>query len=514
MAAEKRTVNTAKITIIITCIAVVSKALGFTRDAVLAHFYGSSSISDVFITTLSMPDILFELIANSITIGFVPIAAGLLWRDGTRKEVNLFASNVVSVFEILAAVFALFFICFAGPVIRLAAPGFRGGSIETAAAFLRIISLAMLFKTVSAVFGAYMQSCRNFIPVSMYGLIMDLVIIASIVLSVRKGYMLLPWGVLAGVFVQMVFAVICAVRTGFRYSWSFDLKDPDLKAMLIMFLPALAATGANQIIQLVNKGMATTIMEGGVTLISNANKMGYAAENIIVLSIAAVIYPILSAHASSGDTAGFKEELAKGLSCTFIIMVPLSAALFMYSEPVTRLLFGHGKYVDAVLYTSQLMKVYCLGITGLSAYTIMVRALYARKMVRQSAACAVLSLLINIALCFLLAKTAGMGLLGIALATSVTYTVSFAITLFMMYLRLGDIGAGHILTVVLKTACASIPMAALSSLTYAAAGKLSSLLGLILCGAVGVFVYFLCMYFMKVEEVLDIFHQIIKKTKQ
>lgn len=78
MTNNRRTVNTAKITLIITSIAVVSKILGFARDAILAHFYGSSSISDVFITTLSMPDILFELIANSITIGFIPIATGLL----------------------------------------------------------------------------------------------------------------------------------------------------------------------------------------------------------------------------------------------------------------------------------------------------------------------------------------------------------------------------------------------------------------------------------------------------
>jgi len=514
MAINKRAVNTAKITLIITGVAVISKVLGFARDAVLAHYYGSSSISDVFITTLSMPDILFELIANSITIGFVPIVTELLNNDDPQKDVNLFTSNVVNVFEILAAAFALFFFLFARPIIHVAAPGFQGNNIEIAVIFLRIISLAMLFKTVSSVFGAYMQASRNFIPVSMYGLIMDIVIIAFIALSVQKGYFLLPYGVLIGVFVQMVFAITCTIKTGFKYSWSFNFKDPQLKSMLLMFLPAVAATGANQIIQLVNKGMATTITEGGVTLISNANKMGYAAENIIVLSIAAVIYPILSTQSASKNTVAFKSELVKGLNCTFIIMLPLSIALIMYSNPIIGMLFGHGKYIDSVTQTSQLMKVYCTGIIGLSAYTIMVRALYAQKMVKQSAACAIISLLINIFLCFLLSKTASMGLMGIALATSITYTISFLITIFMMHYKIGDIGAKSILGVVFKTLCSCVPMAILSYLTYTLVGKLNGIVALLSCAVVGIAVYLICMYFLKVEEISTILHQIMKKSKQ
>ena len=512
MTNNRRNINTARITLLITSIAVVSKILGFARDAILAHFYGSSAISDVFITTLSMPDILFELIANSITIGFIPIATGLLDdEDGTRL-VNRFTSNVINIFEILALVFSLVFIVFSEVIIHALAPGFQGENISIAVFFLRIISLAMLFKTISSILGAYMQTNRNFIPVSMYGLIMDVVIILFIILSVKKGYALLPFGVLLGVFAQMIFAIVCAIKTGYRHALTFNLKDPNLKAMLIMFLPAIAATGANQIIQLVNKGMATTVMEGGVTLISNANKMGYAAENIIVLSLAAVIYPTLSSYSVNNNTNGFKHELAKGLNCTFILMIPLSIALIIFSNPIISLLFGHGKYIDSVSYTSQLMKIYCIGIIGLSAYTIMVRALYAQKMVKQSAACAIASLIINIALCFLLAKGVNLGLIGIALATSLTYTISFVITLLLMHFKIGDIGGSYIVRVVFKIVIACIPMAVFSHLTYQLVARYSSVLALMCCAAVGVVTYFCCLYALKVEEITMILQQIKKKA--
>lgn len=514
MTQERTKVNTVKVTFIITLIAVFSKILGFARDAILAHYFGSTVTTDIFITTLSLPDILFELIANAITIGFVPIATALLIKDKYDKtSVNHFGSNVISLFELFAIVFVIIFYVFAKPIISIAAPGFTGDSVTTAALFLRIIAVSILFKTLSSIFGAYMQSNKRFIPVSMYGAIMDIVIILFIFISLNRNEVWLAYGVMIGVLVQMIFAAICAYKTGFRYTPSFDYKDENIRSMLIMFLPAIAATGANQIIQIVNKAMATTVVEGGVTMISNANKMGFAAENIIVLSIAAVIYPALSEFANHKDERGFVNKLQMGLNSTFVLMIPLSCALIVYSYPIIDLLFGHGKYVNAVSDTSYLMKIYCLGILGLSSYTIMVRALYAQKMVRQSAILAIISLIINIVLCVFLAKHTSQGLFGIAEATSITYTLSFLITVFILKRRIGDFGFRNIFIVFCKSIISCIPMLGLSFGAFKFFEKNSIILALLACATIGVIVYFTCMYFMRVEEVKAIIQRVVQKIK-
>ncbi len=514
MAEKTKSINTIKVTFIITLIAVLSKILGFARDAILAHFYGSTTTTDIFITTLSLPDILFELIANAITIGFVPIATALLIKNNNDKTlVNHFGSNVISLFELLAIIFVIIFYIFAKPIIVVAAPGFTGDSIDTASTFLRIIAVSILFKTVSSILGAYMQSNKRFIPVSMYGAIMDVVIILFIFISLNRNSVLLAYGVLIGVLVQMLFAAICAYKTGFRYSFSFDYKDENIRSMLIMFLPAIAATGANQIIQIVNKAMATTVVEGGVTMISNANKMGFAAENIIVLSIAAVIYPALSEYANNKDENGFAFKLQKGLNSTFVLMIPLSCALIVYSYPIIDLLFGHGKYVNAVSDTSYLMKIYCLGILGLSSYTIMVRALYAQKMVKQSAILAIVSLAINILLCIFLAKHTTQGLFGIAEATSLTYTLSFIITIFILRNKVGDFGFKNIFIVFCKSIISCIPMLGLSYGVFILFKEYSIVIALLLCAIIGVVVYFACMYILRVDEVKAITRRVLQKIR-
>ena len=514
MERKNTVIKTTKITIIITAFAVVSKCLGFLRDAILAHYYGSSAISDIFITTLSMPDILFELIANSITIGFVPIATGMLSRQSSDEDINRFTSNVFSVFEILACFFVGVICVFARQIINVAAPGFKGEYIDIAVFFLRIISVSMIFKTASSIFGAYMHTYKNFIPVSMYGAITDTIIIGFNVLSVQKGYNLLPFGVLCGVFIQMVFSIICAVYTGFRYRAVIKLRDPNLRAMLMMFMPAIAATGANQIIQLINKGLATTVSEGGVTLISNANKMGYAAEMIIVLSIAAVMYPTLSALAAQNNNSGFKTELSKGLKNVLILMIPLTLALIMYARPIIQILFGHGKYVDAVAYTAMLMKIYCCGIIGLSAYTIMIRALYANKMIVHSALCAVISLGINITLSIVLTKTLGFGLAGIAVATSVTHTFSFVLALMMLRSRIGSFAGKAFAKTVVKTIISCVPMGLASWFVFRLFSGISIIIALVLSALAGVIVYFLAMHLLKVDEVNDLIRQFKKKISR
>ena len=515
MAEKAKSVNTIKVTFIITIVAVCSKILGFARDAILAHYYGSTTTTDIFITTLSLPDILFELIANAITIGFVPIATALLIKGNNDKSlVNQFCSKVISLFELLAIIFVLFFYLFAKPIIGIAAPGFTGNSIDTASTFLKIIAASILFKTISSILGAYMQTNKRFIPVSMYGAIMDVVIILFIFISLNRNEVLLAYGVLTGVLVQMLFATICAYKTGFRFSISFDYKDENIRSMLIMFLPAIAATGANQIIQIVNKAMATTVVEGGVTMISNANKMGFAAENIIVLSIAAVIYPALSEYANCKNDKGFAYKLQKGLNSTFVLMIPLTCALIVYSYPIIDLLFGHGKYVDAVSDTSYLMKIYCLGILGLSSYTIVVRALYAQKMVKQSAMLAIISLIINIVLCIWLAKHTSQGLFGIAEATSLTYTLSFIIAIFILKKKVGNFGFRNIFIVFCKSVIACIPMLGLSYYFYRRLTDYSMVLALLICALMGAAAYYTCMYFLKVDEINAIVQRVLQKIRR
>ena len=70
-----------------------SKVFGFARDIILADIYGATSIVDIYITTLSIPEVLMDILAQTVTLGYIPIAVGMIVDDG--NSLNRFTNSVL-----------------------------------------------------------------------------------------------------------------------------------------------------------------------------------------------------------------------------------------------------------------------------------------------------------------------------------------------------------------------------------------------------------------------------------
>ena len=63
----------AKNTLFIACLTMISKILGFVRDAILAFFYGADGISDAYLVAQTIPEFAFSLVIQAIAVGYIPI---------------------------------------------------------------------------------------------------------------------------------------------------------------------------------------------------------------------------------------------------------------------------------------------------------------------------------------------------------------------------------------------------------------------------------------------------------
>ena len=54
-------------------ITLLSKALGFVRDIVLANYFGASSITDAYFISLVIPGVIAGFIGAGISTAFIPI---------------------------------------------------------------------------------------------------------------------------------------------------------------------------------------------------------------------------------------------------------------------------------------------------------------------------------------------------------------------------------------------------------------------------------------------------------
>ena len=76
--------------------AFIAKGLGFVREMVLANYYGTSYVSDVFVAVQNIPAIIFTVFGTAVTTGFIPLYTEIK----SEKQSTLQAKqSAVGIFE-------------------------------------------------------------------------------------------------------------------------------------------------------------------------------------------------------------------------------------------------------------------------------------------------------------------------------------------------------------------------------------------------------------------------------
>lgn len=80
--------------------AFIAKGLGFVREMVLANYYGTSYVSDVFVAVQNIPAIIFTVFGTAVTTGFIPLYTEIKVKKN-KELADRFANNVFNIFCLL-----------------------------------------------------------------------------------------------------------------------------------------------------------------------------------------------------------------------------------------------------------------------------------------------------------------------------------------------------------------------------------------------------------------------------
>ena len=81
--------------------AFVAKGFGFVREIVLANYYGTSYVSDVYVAVQNIPAIIFTIFGTAVTTGFIPLYTEVKIRKN-KESADTFANNVFNIFLLLS----------------------------------------------------------------------------------------------------------------------------------------------------------------------------------------------------------------------------------------------------------------------------------------------------------------------------------------------------------------------------------------------------------------------------
>ncbi|MDQ1144590.1 putative peptidoglycan lipid II flippase [Bacillus sp. SORGH_AS 510] len=498
---------------ILMLVTIVSKILGFVRDIVLSYFYGASSISDVYLISLTIPIVIFSFIGKGISVGFIPMYTRIESSDGTERA-NNYANNVINFVFLICTIIFIGGMIFTESIVKLFASGFKGETLELTVKFTKITLIGVYFSGLNYVFLAYLQIKGLFIIPTLMGLPANVIMVASIYASSREGsYTLLAVGSLIAIFSQFLLLFIFSYKSNYRYKPRLNFKDENIKKMAILALPAILGTSVIQINLLIDRTLASKIAPGGIAALNYASTLSVVIIGIFVLSISSVLYPKLSKLSAENNISELKTVLSGAISAVNILVLPAVVGCMIFARPIVEFLYGRGSFDhEALRMTSSALFYFSIGIVGLSHRETLANTFYSLQDTRTPMINAAIAMVLNIILNLILSKYLGIG--GLALATSISTIFCTLLLLFNLRKRIGSLGLTKVSFSFIKILIASLAMGGLSKFIYhLLLNKFSLDVSLILSVAVGATVYFIIIFLLRIQEVQMIFKELKEKFR-
>ncbi|MEJ2727986.1 MAG: lipid II flippase MurJ [Deltaproteobacteria bacterium] len=142
----------------------LSRTLGYIRDAVIAWYFGAGLNSDAFIAAFRIPNLLRKILGEgSISNAFVPVLTDYLAKDGKDEALGL-AKSALWAMSIILVIVSICGIILSPLIVKIIAPGFvdSPGKISLTIVLTRImfpyiffIGLVALCMGILNVFGHF-----------------------------------------------------------------------------------------------------------------------------------------------------------------------------------------------------------------------------------------------------------------------------------------------------------------------------------------------------------------------
>lgn len=507
--------NLAKSALGLMIVTLLAKVLGFVREMVLMYAYGTSWYSDVYITAMNIPIVLFSVIGAALATTFIPLYHQSMEDSGEEGALK-FTNNILIIVTILSVLISLLgYIC-AEYLVRLFALNFDGEKLLLTVKFVKIMITGLVFIGISNILTPYLQIKGNFIVPGMIAVPNNIIIIISIILASMTGNIyILPIGALIGMFSQLLFQLPFAKKNGYKFEYSLNFKDKYLKEMVILVIPVLIGVCVNQVNTMVDRSLASGLGDGIIAALNSANRLNWFVMGLFIVTLSSVIYPTLSKLSNEDNKDKFIESVSLGINIAILLILPLTIGAIVLSKPIVRILFERGAFNEtSTLMTSSALVFYSIGMLGQGLRNILDRVFYALKDTKTPMVNGIISVVLNIILNIILVNI--MGYNGLALATSLSFLICTLLLFSSLKKKIGYFGEDKIIKTTLKSILAATFMGAVTYFGYdivsnlLGTGFINDAISLVVSILIGVIVYGIAVIILKVDEV-NIIMKIIKK---
>ncbi len=408
----------------------ISRVLGFARDALMAAVLGAGPVAEAFVVAFRLPNLFRRLFAEgALNAALVPIYARRMERMGLSGAVAFGGEAAVLLILglITLTVAAMAFMPF---VVLFLAPGFSGdpSTFQVTVTLCTITFPYLTFMALTALLSGMLNTVGRFGTAAAAPVLLNVVLIGAMMLTVTgivdmPAAFLLSWGVFAAGIVQFAIVAWDAHRSGILMGLPVPRLSNDIREFLWKMGPGVLSAGVSQINTVVSTILASLLPAGAIAHLYYADRVAQLPLGVIGVAVSVALLPLLSRQLSAGDSAGAESSFNRSLELGLFFTLPATAALVAMPLPIVDVLFRRGAFELADSFaTAAVMAAMAVGLPPVVLVKILAPAFFARGDTKTPLKIAVLSMATNVALAFALMQV--LAAPGIALAAALAAWVN------------------------------------------------------------------------------------------
>lgn len=393
------------------------KAIATGKESVVAAFFGRSDAMDAFLAAFLIPNLLVNLIAESMNQALIPTLIRVRLREGRERAQQLLSSSMAGLCALLLAG-SVAMAMLAHALFPLIASNFGHAKQEFAIRLFYVLLPCLVLGGVASTCTAVLNATGRFAVPALAPAVVPLAIVAgAFAFHSSMGIWALAVATVLGMAVHACWmgASMRSCDYGFELRWH-GWTEP-LGEVLGQYWPALLGSLAASAGLLVDQAMAAMLPPGSVSALVFAGRFPGVAMSLLAGAISTALAPYLSELVALRDWRACRSALRSWAARTAIVSVPAAAMLIAGSHFLVRVVLQHGAFGSAdTRVVAFVLAMYALQIPFFAASRVPYRFLVALRRNDLVLACGAINLVLDVVLNIVLMRL--MGVAGIALATS------------------------------------------------------------------------------------------------
>jgi len=485
-------------------VVVTNKLLVFVLEILLAAWFGTTFIKDAYLVALVIPNLIFIVGVEAITVTFVPLFMRLLSRENSQETWSI-VSSIVNITLISLGGICVVYVLLAPWIISLIAPGFSQQNLVLATKLTRIISPIIIWGGLIGLLVGILNSFKRFTLAAFRLTFYNLIVIGFVYLfHSRWGIISLALAVTGASFFQVVVLLLGLGEKRRNYRLSIDISHPPLKGMAMAMTLVILGVTLTQLNFLIERAMASGLAEGSISSLDFAYKLMRMPFEIFAVAIATVVFPNITGLVITEDASKLRELFASALRMTAFITIPATVILIALRTPLIRILFERGEFsAGSTRMTATALFYYSFGLLFHGLNYVIIRTYYAFKDYKTPLKMGLIAIGLYILFNLVLVRRLRLAHGGLALGCSLAAMSYTVMLLRNIKIKMKDLQA----IIFLKPLAKIVVSSALMGGVFIFMSRVpiySPILRFVLILGAGGLTYFTACFFLKVQEASQI----------